>query len=322
MISHRHRCIYVKVPKCGSTAVLEWFLEHGGGRHSFRPYWYGGLLSERIQGVTRTLNLYPEYTTFTFLRNPYERFVSLYLYLRRLAEVQPSNARPHPADYGTFWEFAELCGELLEDFGPLWGADARAFFRENSDREYGPGRLRLRHLGFVTGHALRQTDFLPDCNREYLFGVARVDDAPLSFIGSVENIEADWRRLGGMLGLPTAELLNRNGSRAGQARRAGYAAFYDGATRRLVEDIYAADLDFTGYGFDDGRLSIAVAGLQTPSVAAHPTCRAGSHLARAWHRLRSFEVGGEDRILRNHALRRILRPLGRLRSLVMAGSKL
>ena len=317
VISHRHRCIYVKVPKCASASVLDWFLTHGGGWHSFRPWWYGGLLSERIQEVTRALNLYPDYTTFSFMRNPYGRFVSIYLYLRRLAQAQAGDAGAHCADYGTFREFAELCREVLDDFGPLWGRAARAFFRAHGDREYGPGRIRLKHFGFVTGHARRQTDFLPDCNRECLFGVARVDDAPLSFVGSVEDMAADWRRLGGLLGLPAVALPGCNAAEpgTGRGRREGYAAYYDGATRRLVEDIYAADLDFTGCGFDDGRVSIAVAGRRASCAAAHLPRGAGSRLARAWHRVRSFEVGVEDRSLRNDALRRILRPLGRVRGL-------
>ena len=36
VISHRHRCIYVKFPKCASTSVPEWFAAHGGGGPSFR----------------------------------------------------------------------------------------------------------------------------------------------------------------------------------------------------------------------------------------------------------------------------------------------
>ena len=49
MISHRHRCIYVKVPKCAGTSVLDWFVTHGGGRHSFRP----DCNRERLFGVAR-----------------------------------------------------------------------------------------------------------------------------------------------------------------------------------------------------------------------------------------------------------------------------
>ena len=317
MISHRHRCIYVKVPKCASTAVLDWFAAHGGGHHSFRPYWYGGLLSERIGGVTRTLNLYPEYATFTFLRNPYERFVSIYRYLHRLARAQPRGARAHPADYGTPGEFAELCAEVLGDFAGLWGTEARAFFGAHAGRRYGPRGIALRHLGFVTGHARLQTEFLPDCNRGRLFGVDRTDDAPLSFIGSVQDMASDWRRLREMLGLGSAALPERNAAEPapGTGRGAGYAAFYDAAPRRLVEDIYAADLAFTGCGFEDGRLSIALPGGRARGVPAHRPRGAGSVLARARHRLRTFEIGVGARILRHDALRRMLRPLGRLRGL-------
>ena len=53
MISHRHRCIYVKVPKCASTSVLEWFAAHGGGRPSFRPAWHGGPMSQRLPDTAR-----------------------------------------------------------------------------------------------------------------------------------------------------------------------------------------------------------------------------------------------------------------------------
>ena len=146
-----------------------------------------------------------------------------------LRRRQSGDAGAHPADYGTFREFAELCREVLADFGPLWGREARAFFRAHGDREYGPRRIRLRHLGFVTGHARRQTDFLPDCNRERLFGVARIDDAPLSFVGTVEDMAADWRRLGGMLGLPAAERC-RTGTRRSRARAGGGGR----ATRRTT----------------------------------------------------------------------------------------
>ncbi len=231
--------------------------------------------------------------------------------------MQSGEARAHPTGYGTLREFAELCRDVLSDFGTLWGRDARDFFRAHSEREYGPGRVKLRHLGFVTGHARAQTDFLPDCHRERLFGVPRVNGDPLSFIGTVENMEADFRRLGDMLGLPTIALPERNSAGPGIERGEEYRAYYDDATRRLVEDVYAADLDFTGCGFDDGRTTIAVPARKAEPQATRPVPapKAATILARAWFNLSSFEVRMEERIRRFATLRRILRPLKRLRGL-------
>ena len=320
MISHRYRCIYVKVPKCASTAVADWFIAHCRARRSFRPGWYGGLLSHRIQNVTRVMNLYPDYFTFSFVRNPYQRFVSIWLYLNRRAQRATAGGYDHPAGYGSLPEFAELCHDVLGDFAGRWGPAARDFFRDNVDRAYGPGRIKLRHLGFVTGHARPQVDYLPDCNPRRLFGVPRRSGEPLAFLGAVETIEADFRRLRDLLGLPAGELAARNASGAGAgAERAGsYAACYDRATRRLVEELYAADLDFTGCGFDDGRRSIAVPARPAPAqpASAARRRRAGPWLARAWFNLWSFEVGLEDRLRRRAALRRLARPLKRLRNRV------
>ena len=320
MISHRHRCIYVKIPKCAGTSVLDWFVAHGRGRHSFRPYWYGGLLSERIQGVTEAMNLYPDYVTFSFVRDPYERFVSTWLYLRRVAQAQSGHRGSECTEFGTLREFAELCGDVLGEFRPRWGRDAREFFGANAEREYGPRRIRLKHLGFVTGHARPQTDFLPDCNPERLFGVRRVDAAPLAFIGAVETIDEDFARLARMLGLPGAALPARNasGPGAGSGRNAHYAAHYDAVTRRLIEEIYGADLAFTGCGFHGGRSAIAAP--RRACCAASPGRPAGRRSvrtlpARAWRRLWSLEVHIEERVLRSAAARRLLRPLKALRGL-------
>lgn len=315
MISHRYRCIYVKLPKCASSTFLYWFQKHGRGRNSFRPYWYGGLLALRIQGLARLINLYPDYATFSFVRDPYARFVSIYLHFRRIAAVRPGGLRGHPDDYGTLREFAELCQELQDDFRPRWGRDARAFYEANAEREYGPRRIRLKRLGYVVGHALPQTDFLPDCHPERLFGVPRVNADPLSFIGRVEDIEEDFGRLVDRLALPDVPLPRRNAS--GHGGRDPYADYYDDATRRRVEEIYAADFEFTGYGFHGGRATVAVPASGFPRVAAHPARRRDPATLprRLWRRLCALEIRVETGIVRSARLRRLFRPLKKLRGL-------
>lgn len=309
MISHRHRCIYVKVPKCASTSVLEWFAAHGGGRHSFRPAWHGGPMARRITGTAQAMNLYPDYFTFTFVRNPYERFVSLWLDLGRVVRERRGGA---PADgLGTLREFAELSAELLADFGPCWGRDATAAFRERRGRAYGPRRVRLGDLGWSADHLWPQTAFLPDCNPARLFGVERASADPLCFIGSVGRIDEDFARLAGLLGLPSAPLVRRNarGTCTGVARAHRYAAHYDAATRRLVEALYASDFEFTGCGFEAGRTAVSVPA-RIPERRPAPGRRPLRTLpVRSWRGLWSLEADLTARVLRVPAAWRAVRPL-------------
>ncbi len=314
MISHRHRCLYVKVPKCAGTSVLAWFTAHGAGRHSFRPAWHGGPMSQRLPGTARAMNLYPDYFTFTFLRNPYERFVSLWLHLRRAARMRGRDGQAAADAFGTLRAFAEFAAELLDDFEPCWGADATAAFRARRGREYGPDRVRLDDVGWLADHLWPQTAFVPDCNRSRLFGVARVNAAPLSFIGSVGRIDEDFARLAGLLDLPAAPLLWRkaSGTEAGAGRSRRYAAYYDGETRRLVEALYAPDLEFTGCGFDDGRTAVTVPGRACVTMARCPAPRRRplrTLPARAWRALWSLEAVVEARILYMPSVKRAVRPL-------------
>ena len=152
--------------------------------------------------------------------------------------------------------------------------------------------------------------------------MARVDDAPLAFIGRVERMDADFRRLADRLGLPPAELPRRNASGfvTGAEGSRRYRAYFDQAARRLVEEIYAADLAFTGlplrgpaYGeFPGGSLVAAEARGPRPGQDSKP--RDGSWRACVF-RLCSSEIRLEQSLRGCAPLRRILRPLKPLRGL-------
>ena len=303
VISHRHRCIYVKVPKCASTSVLDWFLAHGAGRHTDRPSWYPGPLEHRIVPNAAAVALYPGYFTFTFVRDPHRRFLSVLGHANRLARVAGD-----PHRYGTVHEFAELCAELLADVRGLWGAEALAFLAAHPARRYGPRRIPLRDLRFLTCHARPQVDFLPDCNPARWFGLTRPDPAPLAFIGAVETLDVDFRRLHETLDLPRLPLPLRNVSAPVAPAHAG-ALRSGSATRRLVEEIYAADFAFLRRRRDAPA---------PPSRAPAPRPGLAMRIGRARLALAAFEIALEARIARRPALRRPLAPLARLRRRALA----
>lgn len=238
--------------------------------------------------------------------------MSIWRHARRVAasRTRLSPEWPGPERYGSLSEFAELCRELRADFRDRWGRDARNFFRANATRTYGPARIELRHLRFVVIHMAPQTDFLPNCNPGRLFGVRRVNSDPLSFVGAVETMDADFARLAATLGLPDDRLPVRNASATDGVRR--YADCYDAAARRLVEDLYAGDLAFTGCTFDGARPAPA---RRSERARERPVRRRrpGTLPARAWRRLAALEIEVEERLVRWPAAVRLFRPLKTLR---------
>ena len=67
MISHKHKCIFLHIPKAAGTSI-ERFLR---GTDPEIPE-----KTPRQRGFSRFLNDHPDYYVFSFVRNPYDRFVS------------------------------------------------------------------------------------------------------------------------------------------------------------------------------------------------------------------------------------------------------
>ena len=266
MISRKHKCIFIHIPKCAGTAVEKYLMRHAESPSCYESTWSMDIL--RGKALARVINLYPEYFTFTFVRNPFDRFVSYYLF-----ELWRRRRENLPCAYRNFRECIDLAAELL---------DAEKAGQVEPNRKFGVLHNELKDLNHERYHAKRQVDFLLDGHPKVYFGVRRFNDAPCSFIGRYESFERDFFQVTDLLGIPRHPLRpwNVSGERLlDNGKKRHYSAYFDKTTRRLVEDLYAEDLEALGYEFEDED-SVAVPVPLTTVETARARRKEGTRLLR------------------------------------------
>ena len=191
----RQRCIFVHIPKCAGSSLAEGLLGQRNIGH-IPLYWHQLADPERFD----------DYFKFAFVRNPWDRLVSAYLYLQR-------GGAPR-RDRG--WS------RLVQRF-PDFDAFVQHWLSPENAR---------RSLLFLPQH-----EFV--CDR---FGLPGVD-----FIGRFENLAEDFASVAACLAMP-ARLPEVNRS----PERQPYQEYYTQASRELVAQVYARDLQWFGYRFEGG----------------------------------------------------------------------
>lgn len=212
MISHKHKCIFVEVPKTGSTSVrailgkawkphlnlwqikdhMENYWTHLGGRiNRALEVLYLAVPKERRKRTGQ--KQFETYFKFGFVRNPWDRVVSLY----------ERNEGLQLRDKMTFDEFVD------------WIQYASSTCIHSS-----PHRYQLDW--FVDPHG----DMLAD------------------FIGRFERLEADWDFVAQKLGI-TEKLPHRRAN----PRARHYTEYYNARTREVIASKFKVDIERFGYEF-------------------------------------------------------------------------
>ena len=115
MISHRYRCIFVHIPKCGGTSIEDVIWP---GQRSEADLWMGftsrfenryqtgglqHLLARHIRDAVGS-EVFDAYFRFTVVRNPYDRIVSQYASMRRRPDLREFIGMDEHAEFKRYLE--------------------------------------------------------------------------------------------------------------------------------------------------------------------------------------------------------------------------
>ncbi len=119
MISHKHKLIFIHIPKCAGRSISH-ALEQPFDHHTAAYY------------ETRYNTHWNDYTVFTTVRNPYQRFVSMYHYIKK----EPTHANHPITNRGNMLPFKTWVIENLAAFRGEFDYNSSEGNRE-SDGEIG-----------------------------------------------------------------------------------------------------------------------------------------------------------------------------------------
>ena len=212
MISHQHKCIFVEVPKTGSTSVRailgkawrphlnlwqikfqmeNYWTRYGGRKNRLMEVLYLALPKERRRKIGQ--KQFETYFKFGFVRNPWDRVVSLY----------ERNEALQLRDKMNFEQFVE------------WIQYSSATCIHSSPHRY-------------------QLDWFVDPNGNML----------ANFIGKFERLEEDWALVARKLGV--SETLPH---RRENPRERHYTEYYNARTRDLIATKFKIDIERFEYEF-------------------------------------------------------------------------
>ncbi|MBE9046263.1 sulfotransferase family 2 domain-containing protein [Pleurocapsales cyanobacterium LEGE 10410] len=225
MISHKHKFIFIHIPKCGGTSI-ESFLKKNTEALGYQKE--DGLeYTMRKEGLAKIINLYPHYFTFTFVRNPFDRFVSIWKHSER----------------GQTNYYHKLHRNLS--------------FKEYA---YAVKELNLAQLSqFDLYHSKQQTEFILDYNKNYFFKIPRKTNDKCDFIGKLENLQRDFKQVCELLNLKLKSYdlaLVNTSPEVKKIIRPHYSSYYDNETLEVVSSIYAEDIKYLSYKFERKEYTI------------------------------------------------------------------
>lgn len=217
MISHKHKFIFIHIPKCAGSSIRDFYFDtpNLNWRKPNYELLYGWCPKRQIHlqhATTKQLletdlidkNDWNNYFKFTFVRNPWDRAYSSYLWVMKDRKINDS--------FRNFILGEGLFMDVLRD-----GQD----------------------MNNRACHKWKQTEF---------FNTS--EDYKIDFIGHFENLNNDISLINKTLGIEKKFKIHSNKSEKGAKH---YSLFYNKKNSDLIKEIYKNDIETFGYTFENKK---------------------------------------------------------------------
>jgi hypothetical protein len=217
MISHKHKCIFIHIPKCAGSSIRDFYFDTPKLDWKIPNYdlLYGWCPKRKIHlqhATTKQLleteliseDVWSNYYKFTFVRNPWDRAYSSYLWVMKDRRIKDS--------FKNFVLAQGLFKNVLTNEEVMFN--------------------RACHLWL-------QTDFFT------FDGSLKLD-----FIGRFETLNEDIISINNQLNIDTVFKQHSNKS---MNRVKHYSYFYENKYKKLVETIYQKDIEDLEYSFENNK---------------------------------------------------------------------
>jgi len=207
-INYESNYIFIHIPKNAGTSVYK-ALGFANSTHA-QAKQYRQMLGKN----------YDHFFSFCFVRNPFDRFISIYNYARLEESYYHSAADPGKTKFGKHLDYDILKNASLED-----AVDLLLDGKLVHDKAW--------------NHWRPQVEWILDENENPI----------VNYVGRIENIQADFQKICTKLQLSvSADLPLLNVS---EATKKDYRYLLNSGMREKLECYYKKDLEILGYSFEN-----------------------------------------------------------------------
>lgn len=205
-INHEHKFIFIHIPKTAGTSVAKSLGFQKPTAH---------ITAEKIK-VVLNAEKFQSYFKFCFVRNPWDRFLSLYNYARQTDSYYHSATQPNKAIYGKHTDYDLLKNASIEDCTDYLLAG------------------QLKHDRFWN-HWQNQSNWIYD----------KDDTCLVDYIGHFENLEQDLQFIFKKIKLPIPPIKNLNASR----KKEHYQEVLSDYAKNRIAQYYQKDIQQLKYTY-------------------------------------------------------------------------